>query len=67
MTELERRGMIHTERPSGKFVSDSQDALKELNKTMAEKYVARMIQELMAMGMKKEEIVDAVLEGLKEV
>ena len=34
---------------------------------MAEKYVARMIQELMAMGMKKEEIVDAVLEGLKEV
>ena len=67
LTELERRGMIHTERTSGKFVSDRQDALKELNKKMAEKYVARMIQELMAMGMKKEEIVDEVLEGLKEV
>lgn len=65
--ELERRNLIYTERTSGKFITEDENVLKELNEEMAEKYVSRMIEELTGMGLDREQIIRAVMEELDKM
>ena len=64
--ELERRKLIYTERTSGKFITEDEEVLKELNNKMAEKYVSRLIEELSSMGLDRDQIIQAVMAGLEE-
>lgn len=64
--ELERLKLIYTERTSGKFITEDEEVLKELNNKMAEKYVSRLIEELSGMGLDKDQIIQAVMAGLEE-
>ncbi len=62
LTELETRGLLHSERTSGRFVTEEKEVLKEMKKTLASDYIQELFFHLEHLGMTREEIIDAVTE-----
>lgn len=58
--ELERRGLVYTERTNGRFVTREEEVLKDLHMQLAEKYIADFFAKLKGLGMTNEEIESAV-------
>ncbi len=69
LAELERRGLVFSERTSGRFVTKEERILKELHEELAKKYFEEFEDKLRKIGMTGEEIAGAVgkwLEDMKE-
>ena len=69
LAELERRGLVFSERTSGRFVTKDENTLKELHEELAGKYFEELTDKLRKIGMSGEEIASAVkkwLEGIRE-
>ena len=60
--ELERDGLVYTQRTSGRFVTEDTEVLKQLRKTLSEDVIEEMCTRLMHLGMSREEIRSAVNE-----
>ncbi len=58
--ELERRGLVHSERTSGRFVTMETGVLQELRETMIGEYIEEFFGKLRKMGMTDQEIAEAV-------
>ena len=66
LTELERRGLVRTERTSGRFVTEDESVLKEIHNNLSSEYIAEMIQKLRNIGMSDKEIIEAVTGCLRK-
>ena len=66
LTELERRGLVRTERTSGRFVTEDESVLKEVHNNLSSEYIAEMIQKLRNIGMSDKEIIEAVTGCLRK-
>lgn len=64
--ELERDGIVYTQRTSGRFVTEDEAALRQLRRTLSEGVVSEMCTRLVRLGMGKDEIVTAVKEWKPE-
>lgn len=64
LAELERRGLVFSERTSGRFVTKEAGTLKELHEELAKKYFEEFADKLRKIGMSDKEIADAVKEWL---
>lgn len=65
LTELEREGIVYSQRTAGRFVTEDQEMLKKLKKERASSYIKELINNLLAMGLEKKEIlafVEAMIE-----
>ncbi|MBP3897967.1 MAG: GntR family transcriptional regulator [Mogibacterium sp.] len=60
LAELERRGLVFSERTSGRFVTKDENTLKELHEELAGKYFEELTDKLRKIGMSGEEIASAV-------
>lgn len=60
LAELERSGLVRTERTNGRFVTDDEKVLKEIYKSLSSAYINEMIEKLRNIGMNDTEIVEAV-------
>lgn len=60
LMELERTGMITTQRTSGKYVTDNQEMIDRVREEMAESAVARLLTELDTLGFEKEDIIEII-------
>ena len=60
LSELERTGLVHSERTSGRFVTENRESLHELRSSLAEEYIREMFRSLAALGLSREEIRDLV-------
>lgn len=60
LSELERDGLVFTQRTAGRFVSEDESSLRELKTQLAAERVEELFQALGAMGLSKEDIVRAV-------
>lgn len=58
--ELERDGLVYTQRTSGRFVTEDVDVLKTLRRTLSEDVIREMCTRLTSLGMSPEEIREAV-------
>ncbi len=58
--QLEREGLLHSVRTSGRFVTEEKQVLDNLKKTLSRKYIGELFDSLEGLGMSREEIVDAV-------
>ncbi|HHW95384.1 MAG TPA: GntR family transcriptional regulator [Mogibacterium sp.] len=67
LSEMERSGLVYTERTSGRFVSREKKIMEKLRSNLAEKYIEEFLEKLTGIGMDKKEIKEAVMERLKEV
>ncbi len=60
LAELERRGLVYSERTSGRFVTKEETVLKSLHEELAKKYFTEFAEKLRKIGMSDREIADAV-------
>lgn len=60
LSDLEQRGLIVTERATGKYVTDDEVQLKKLKDEMMEEKIADCIEALRKMGLGPDEIVRAI-------
>ncbi|MDO4620801.1 MAG: GntR family transcriptional regulator [Lachnospiraceae bacterium] len=60
LSELERDGLIHTERTNGRFVTEDQTVLQTLARQMAEERISELFQQLRNLGLTDTQIIDMV-------
>ncbi len=60
LSELERDGLLHTERTNGRFVTENEGALQALRESLAEAYIAELFDKARRLGMTDTQIVEAV-------
>ena len=60
LSELERRGLVYTERTSGRFVTKEEEILKGLREDLAVRYILELDEKLQKIGMAHDELVDTV-------
>ena len=63
LAEVERRGLVYSERTSGRFVTQDESVLRDLHKDLAEKYLAEFIEKLQKIGMSEKEIYEYLKEA----
>lgn len=64
--ELEREGVVYSQRGRGTFVTEKQELVMELKSKQAEQYVETFISQMTGLGMTKAEIIgliNQILEG----
>ena len=60
LSELERSGLVNSQRTAGRFITEDADALLDLRKSMSEEIVSEFIARLRGIGMSDEQILDTV-------
>jgi len=64
--ELEREGLTYTQRGMGTFITEDQETLLNLKKTMAKEIVSKFIYQIKELHLNKDEILDLIGEEMKE-
>lgn len=60
LAELERRGLVYSERTSGRFVTKEEEVLDNLHEELARKYFQEFAEKLRKIGMDKAEIKESI-------
>lgn len=60
LSELERSGLVNSQRTAGRFITEDASALLDLRKSMSEEIVSEFIARLRGIGMSDEQILDTV-------
>jgi len=66
LSEMEKEGLIHSERTSGRFVTDDMSLIKRLQRTAAEEIISETLSRLEKTGLAREEILKLIAEKLGE-
>lgn len=56
LSELERGGLVYSQRTSGRFITEDEELIKELKKEQAGKYLTEFFENMRSLGLKEEEI-----------
>ena len=67
LAELERKGLVFSERTNGRFVTEEAMVLKALHEDLAGKYFEELTEKLRKIGMSADEISGAVRKWLQEI
>ncbi|MGI6010030.1 MAG: GntR family transcriptional regulator [Ruminococcus sp.] len=66
MVELERYGLVHSERTSGRFITEDENMITEIRKDLAKKQILEFMERMKKMGFNGEEIVTLLRKTLEE-
>ena len=64
LAELERSGLVNSQRTAGRFITEDSSALLALRKSMSEEILTDFIARLRGLGLSGEQILEAVRERL---
>jgi DNA-binding transcriptional regulator YhcF (GntR family) len=64
LAELERSGLVNSQRTAGRFITEDGSALMALRKSMSEEILTDFIARLRGLGLSGEQILEAVRERL---
>ena len=67
LAELERRGLVYSERTSGRFITNEESVLKDLRTDLARHYFDELTEKLGKIGMDNEDIRSAVVSWLEDL
>ena len=62
LSELERMGLVRTERTSGRFITDDKEKIAAMKKEIAETEITAFLEKMKALGFEKEEIIKIIQE-----
>jgi len=65
--ELEREGVVYTQRGMGTFVSEDRKILNELKQNTASSIITHFMQDMSSLGFSKEEIIGLIQDMAKEI
>jgi DNA-binding transcriptional regulator YhcF (GntR family) len=60
LAELEREGLVFTERTAGRFITKDKEKIREVKGGMAAEYAGQFYRKMRAIGFVREEIVEIV-------
>ena len=58
LSELERMGLVRTERTSGRFITDDKEKITTMKKELAEEEISAFLERMKALGFDKEDIIE---------
>ena len=61
LQELERQGLVFSQRTSGRFVTEDREMIEDAKRTLANRHISAFIRQMQALGYTRQEIV-AMLE-----
>ena len=61
LQELERQGLLFSQRTSGRFVTEDTEMIEDAKRTLADRHITASIRQMQALGYTRQEIV-ALLE-----
>ncbi len=67
LAELEREGLVFTQRTSGRFVTEDIKMIKEVKTELAMEQIAQFFGKMESMGYKKSETVELILKAAEEM
>lgn len=65
LTELERTGLVYSQRTSGRFITEDTKMIEKLKAELATEKIAEFFESMSKLGFKKEEILDLIQENVK--
>ena len=60
LSELEKMGLVRTERTSGRFITDDKEKIKSMKKELAEAEISAFLKKMEALGFTKDEIIKII-------
>ncbi|MGL5314630.1 MAG: GntR family transcriptional regulator [Peptostreptococcaceae bacterium] len=67
LSELERDGLVYSQRTSGRFVTDNEEVIIQLREEMAKIEINELFNMLIKLGYRKEDLAEIILKNLKEM
>lgn len=64
--ELERKGLVFSQRSSGRFVTEDMEVIMEAKKAMARQYILGFMENMEKLGYTPQEIINLIKEGKEE-
>ena len=61
LQELERQGLMFSQRTSGRFITEDREMIEDAKRTVANRHISALIRQMQALGYTRQEIV-AMLE-----
>ena len=65
LAELERSGLVYTQRTNGRFITEDISMIEELKNTLAKTTIEQFLKSMQQLGFQKEETVVLITEFLK--
>lgn len=63
LQELERQGLMFSQRTSGRFVTEDTEMIEDAKRTLAKRHIMAFIQQMQALGYTRQEIVELLEEA----
>lgn len=67
LTDLEREGLVYTQRTNGRFVTEDENMIKQVKNELAIEQIEIFIKKLIELGFSKDEILSLIEIRIKEM
>lgn len=65
LSELERTGLVFSQRTSGRFITEDEKMIEDLKSTLAKEKIEEFLESMQRLGFQKEETISLMTETLK--
>ena len=66
LTELERDGLVYSQRTAGRFVTEDNTMINTAKRSLAQRHVKTFLEAMLQLGFQKDEIIDLISKELGE-
>ncbi len=66
LSELEREGLITTERTTGKYITEDTERLEAMRRDISHQLISELLRRLGTMGFSKEEIMKTITDVMEK-
>lgn len=66
LSELERTGLVYSQRTSGRFITEDNDMIMQLKSELAKEIIEEFLEHMRRLGFQNEETVKLMTETIKE-
>lgn len=67
LTELEQKGLVYTQRTSGRFITEDEEMIKRIKNELAVEQTTDFLKRMKELGFDKEEILTLMRDVIKEL
>lgn len=65
LSELERNGLVYSQRTSGRFITEDEKMLKQLKTELAEQHIRNFFEKMKQLGFPEEETLNLIRKAIK--
>ena len=65
LSELERNGLLHSQRTSGRYITEDKEMLKQLKSDLAASHIRKFIEKMKQLGFPEEETLELIQNAIK--